>query len=429
MKRNRLEVDQASLGRNWSGLMTVTRTPVPTPPQVGDHGLQVLRTCELCAVAITSKPAACTECDAGPFHDTCLQHHACPAMGGPIIGGTDKAGTGNDDRGTKIKYANFFGEEFLAQWEEQHGEEEEPDETPWVVPEETPMKIRKMHTPQEAQLEHWKLRANSLALAEEMEDENDEDAVRLAEMQGDLDGKSSFEKFRDTQPTVHPYARGQASRIDEVAQDSERFAMALEQFDKDKYASSNRASQESRRKWWQHRAMLLRMEPFPLTMEAIRVMGTMLKIGRYRSAALYFSATKQEHISLGHEWIDQLELGVKDAIRSCIRGIGADKRCPAFDLAKVCDLPDVEPCLKGPRYPKETVILFSYFACREIEASVRMRSDVQFSEGSGCGVISLWLPASKTDPKGNGVLRRHGCTCSTHPQRCPVKAAKRIYYL
>lgn len=31
---------------------------------------------------------------------------------------------------------------------------------------------------------------------------------------------------------------------------------------------------------------------------------------------------------------------------------------------------------------------------------------------------------SKTDPKGNGALRRHGCTCHVKPKRCPVKAAR-----
>lgn len=169
------------------------------------------------------------------------------------------------------------------------------------------------------------------------------------------------------------------------------------------------------------------LEAYPLTPLGLRVMGTMLKIGRYRSAALYFSAAKQEHISQGHPWSDQLDMGVKEAIRSCVRGLGPDKKCPAFDLAKVCELPDLEPCVRGPRFPKETVILFSYFACREIEASLRTRADVQITPGKGCGVVSLWLPASKTDPKGNGVLRRHGCTCEAHPQRCPVKAAQRIY--
>lgn len=34
---------------------------------------------------------------------------------------------------------------------------------------------------------------------------------------------------------------------------------------------------------------------------------------------------------------------------------------------------------------------------------------------------------SKTDPKGNGALRRHGCTCHVKPKRCPVKAARKIY--
>ena len=39
----------------------------------------------------------------------------------------------------------------------------------------------------------------------------------------------------------------------------------------------------------------------------------------------------------------------------------------------------------------------------------------------------LSLPATKTDPKAEGVIRKQGCTCSVAPELCPVKAARRIY--
>ena len=45
----------------------------------------------------------------------------------------------------------------------------------------------------------------------------------------------------------------------------------------------------------------------------------------------------------------------------------------------------------------------------------------------GVVAVWVWLPVSKTDPKGNGALRRHGCTCHVKPKRCPVKAARKIY--
>ena len=118
---------------------------------------------------------------------------------------------------------------------------------------------------------------------------------------------------------------------------------------------------------------------------------------------------------------------MKDALRSCLKGIGPDKRCPAMDLVKVCEMNGIPPVKGGPRFPKETVIVFGHFACREIEASLRQRSDLKFDTGEGCGTLSLSLPASKTDPKGNGTLRRLGCTCSQKPERCVVKAAGVIF--
>ena len=47
------------------------------------------------------------------------------------------------------------------------------------------------------------------------------------------------------------------------------------------------------------------------------------------------------------------------------------------------------------------------FACREMEAAVRKMKHVQIDEGGhGCGVVLLYLPATKVDTKGEGVLRR-----------------------
>ena len=88
--------------------------------------------------------------------------------------------------------------------------------------------------------------------------------------------------------------------------------------------------------------------------------------------------------------------------------------------------PEAQP--GWPRFPVATVVLFSLFACREVEAARRRRSQVAFEDKEGtCGVVVLSLPATKTDPKAEGVIRKQGCTCSVAPELCPVKAARRIY--
>ena len=274
-------------------------------------------------------------------------------------------------------------------------------------------------------LEHFRLKSGMMA-SDSLDDDTAE-VIKSAENQGEMDGEAAFQKFRLEQPEVNNYDRGNATRLHDVIHDNAAFEKALEQFKEDKIASSNKAAHDSRRGWWSSKAALMNLQAYPMTPQSVDVMGTLLKIGKYRSAALYFSAAKQMHIEQGHVWDNRLDQAVKSALRSCLRGIGPDKKCPSFDLTKVCDMKPVEPCSGGPRFPKEAIIVFAHFACREVEASVRLRKDILLTEGPVCGIVSLWLPASKTDPKGNGCLRRHGCTCQTHPDRCPVRAARKIY--
>lgn len=75
------------------------------------------------------------------------------------------------------------------------------------------------------------------------------------------------------------------------------------------------------------------------------------------------------------------------------------------------------------------MVLFSLFACREVEASLRLVKQVKIDSGAGCGKVSLLLPASKTDPKGDGVLRQLGCSCKNCPELCPAISAKALLKL
>ena len=118
---------------------------------------------------------------------------------------------------------------------------------------------------------------------------------------------------------------------------------------------------------------------------------------------------------------------MRDAVRSCERGLGPNKVCPSFDLRTFKKFPEeIDPVPGGPLRPIDTVILFSLFACREMEAALRLRSQVVIEEGPGCGTVALHLPVTKTDPKGDGVLRRQGCMCSSSARLCPTAAAWRI---
>ena len=75
------------------------------------------------------------------------------------------------------------------------------------------------------------------------------------------------------------------------------------------------------------------LDPYPLSPQLIDVAGTLLKKGTYRSAHLYLQAMKRVHLEAGHAWSEHLDLAIKDAIRSCTRGMGPDLR----DLSKIAE--------------------------------------------------------------------------------------------
>ena len=418
MKRLRADIFQEPSSA-WAGLSKAPKSDlfessqeVSVPSIQEGSNLSTIgfaRTCEWCEETILEKAVSCEFCDAGPFHDRCLcQHYPCVAKlrdsgydrGPPSNTGTEAVGESTKDGEGKMPLAS-------------------------TSPKKSPKFVSLAEFSAGFQhMQHLKLPSCFQDDNEENEvEEEDEDSIRRAAELGEKHGRAMFEKFRDSQPTLKEYARGAVGKTEEACLDMKIFEEAWEAFQNDKIADSNKGPDESRRSWWPSRAELAKIDPFPLTKEKIDIMGTLLKWGQYRSAALYFSAAKKSHVDLGHAWSEQLDISIKTALRSCMRGVGPDKRCPSLDLMKVFEMKDIEPCKGGPRFPKETVIVFAHFACREVEASLRKRSDLSFEEGPGCGVLAFWLPVAKTDPKGNGALRRHGCTCHVEPKRCPCQSS------
>ena len=208
-------------------------------------------------------------------------------------------------------------------------------------------------------------------------------------------------KLRETEPLVKPYTRGSESVVRKLETNPAGLNQALGEFEADKFAASNVGTVSSRQAWWKRRSEAANIKPYPLDLKRISLAGALLKAGRYRSASAYFSAFRRRHVELDFAWTDRLELAVKDALRSCERGLGPDKQRKAFDLAEVVSLPVVPTKDGWPRFPKETVV----FACCEIEAACRIRAQVTFEERRlSCGVVATNLPASKADPTGVGVV-------------------------
>eukprot|EP00438_Fugacium_kawagutii_P028260 Skav219401 [mRNA] locus=scaffold1139:41944:46931:+ [translate_table: standard] len=93
---------------------------------------------------------------------------------------------------------------------------------------------------------------------------------------------------------------------------------------------------------------------------------------------------KRERVAQGHGWPNWLTLAIKDAIRACARGQGPDKFCPSLDLRSLGNVQELQAVAGGPSCPVEIVLLFALFACREMEAALRLVKQVGIRPGQGC---------------------------------------------
>lgn len=114
MKRRQLEVDPNNLGRAWAGLMTFKASMYDPPDSeaAASSGLRRAHACDFCGAVIHEKPESCFDCDAGPFHNLCVQHHACPVTGNsPVKSGPGGTGTGSPNNAGMTRFGIGSGQE------------------------------------------------------------------------------------------------------------------------------------------------------------------------------------------------------------------------------------------------------------------------------------------------------------------------------
>ena len=231
-------------------------------------------------------------------------------------------------------------------------------------------------------------------------------------------------------PGRKAYSRGSKRRVQAVESSDNCVKQAIQVYEREKFANSSKASHLSHLRWWIERCRKRKCSPWPLTVQKIQYVAALLKNSRYRSAGQYLSAFKRHHIKLGHSWSDALNLEFTDAMRSCKRGLGPPKQTGYFDVDSLFawglkSRDKFWPQVKGgPSLPKEATEVACHWALREIEISSARVGAVSFQEGSGCGIASFDLPASKADVHALGKVRSHGCAC---PAACPVLALRKLF--
>ena len=227
-------------------------------------------------------------------------------------------------------------------------------------------------------------------------------------------GDWEFPPARPTAPGRKVYRRGSVRGVRSLCDNPVGIAKAREEYEDDKFAKSAVETVRSRLAWWRKRAREHKVSPYPVTVEHLKLMGSLLKKAGYRSAGAYLSAVKNQHIWLGNNWSDALDLELREGKRACERGIGPPRKCGALDMQKLADLAvGRDPlCAGGPIFPREGTLCGAWWAMREVELSTARCMQVTFLGGEGCGRCVFDLPVTKTDPQALGKKRTHACACS-----------------
>ena len=233
-------------------------------------------------------------------------------------------------------------------------------------------------------------------------------------------------------PKRRPYTRGSAADLDDVELD----AFILEELSEEKFAGTGLITLNLRIQWWRARTAARNLQPWPLTPPLVALAAALLRRGGYRSAPAYLSAMRREHIRLGYEWSDALDLEQRDCIRAVLRGIGPAKQAAPFDLKAIGAVQAQAVLgLSAPGFPelaKEAIIFASWWLLREIELAATTlaqititmpdESELDHQDQRGCAEVNL--PASKADTQALGKRRSLRCSCPS--PLCPVAAAKRL---
>ena len=223
------------------------------------------------------------------------------------------------------------------------------------------------------------------------------------------------------QTTTRPYGRGSWEAVQAITQDPAAVTAARAVFDGAVYATTSRASNESRARTWLRICHLLKLHPRALTPESIRQVMSVLRQAGYRSAKLILSQAKTDFIRDGGIWTSQLDQAVRESNRSADRDLGPPQQSCPYPVELITLLPGApEPRVEGgPCHPRRCDVIYCFFALRGAEAIAARAVNVTVSSRG----VSMTLSKTKTDPAALGTTRTHICACpASRGEKAIVKA-------
>ena len=204
-------------------------------------------------------------------------------------------------------------------------------------------------------------------------------------------------------------------------------AAALAEFHEGMYAGSSRHSMAFKWKTILRAFADWGTEPYPPSIGKVHWLGATLKAGGYRSAAGYLSLYRSSCARAGHGFGPELAVAMRDAARSCSRGLGGPLRASPLPLEQLHALRgDRSPWVAGgPCSPRNAIVAGTWWLLREIELATVPAHLVEVTwKADRTPLVSLTLPASKTDQAARGAARCHRCRCESvgSAYGCPAHA-------
>ena len=237
---------------------------------------------------------------------------------------------------------------------------------------------------------------------------------------------SGWAAMRKGAPERRPRARGKFPSLDTTAERESALAVVRA----GRYAVSSQAGVESHRRFILKALGKWRLSPYPSTVDKVEMIAAALKAGNYRSPANYLGQYSADSERAGYDLSDPIRRAFRDMNRSCARGLGPGVKSKGLPMERLRDLPKQrQPWTPGgPICPRNAIVVGSWFLTREVELATSRACLVRITEAAHGhpATVSWSLPASKSDPRAEGVERTHRCACSDgrFSPGCPVCAMR-----
>ena len=224
--------------------------------------------------------------------------------------------------------------------------------------------------------------------------------------------------------------RGSAARAKEMAEDPESLAKAVARVREKFYAKNVQAVKDSKLSLAEDLAKKAGfVEIYPLSEDLVLAVAGALEEADFKSGSSYIGELKLKHIELDYAIGPSLGRILKKVADALNRGLGPTNKAPEVKISELTFDSMVESRSK----------MLGLFDSYVVAEAWLLRSDeLQFLN---CGDkfvkdhhldnssdVTLRLPTSKTDQRGNGASRRLSCTCGSRASdtmRCAPCAVRR----